>query len=52
MSRAACDNALLAACDDLHGQFLKVLAMAFLTFIGIGCVWFLCLAVPAGALWK
>ncbi|MDR8398250.1 hypothetical protein NE850_18065 [Paraburkholderia sp. USG1] len=49
MNRAACDNDLLAACDRVHARTALI---AVLTFVGIGCGWFLCVAIPAGALWK
>ncbi|WP_193727659.1 hypothetical protein [Paraburkholderia franconis] len=49
MNRVAFDNELLAACERTHAV---TALLAFLTFIGIGCVWFLCVAIPAGALWK
>jgi hypothetical protein len=49
MNRASCDNDLLHACERVHA---KTLACAFGSFVAVGVVWFLCLAVPAGALWK
>lgn len=55
MNRAACDNALLASCEGVYDRIIdaaKVMAMVGTTALAIGGVWFLCVAVPAGALWK
>ncbi|MBP0589308.1 hypothetical protein J8I87_06160 [Paraburkholderia sp. LEh10] len=49
MNRVAFDNDLLAACERTHGV---TALLAILLFIAIGCGWFLCVAVPAGAVWK
>lgn len=47
MNRAPHDNALLASCDRTYGRLALLSA---LTGIGIGCVWFLCVAWRAGVL--
>jgi len=49
MNRAACDNALLAACDELHGKVMRGAAVA-LVGIGIGAFWYLLVAYRAGVL--
>lgn len=46
MNRAPHDNALLASCDRLYSRVV----VAFGTGVGIGCVWFLCVAWRAGVL--
>jgi hypothetical protein len=45
MNRIECDNALLASCDRVHKG---VALVAALTGAGIGCFWYLCVAVKAG----
>lgn len=49
MNRAPYDNALLASCDRFYGRAARVCA-AVLVYVGIGVVWYLCVAIPAGAL--
>jgi hypothetical protein len=44
------DNALLAACDRLHGRTIRACATMLAYGAAIGCVWFLCIAWRAGAL--
>ncbi len=44
------ENALLASCDRVHGYALKASLWAVGSGIGVGCVWFLCVAVRAGVL--
>ncbi|PVX86442.1 hypothetical protein [Paraburkholderia unamae] len=49
MNRAACDNALLIACDEFSCRLLmgcKVVAAGAV----IGCAWWLLVALRAGAL--
>jgi hypothetical protein len=48
MNRPIADNDLLAACDRTHA---RTAVLAVLLFAGIGVTWFLCVAIPAGALW-
>jgi hypothetical protein len=48
MNRTACDNALLAACDELYGKVVRV-AGAFALFAGVGASWYLLVAMRAGA---
>jgi formate/nitrite transporter FocA (FNT family) len=31
---------------------MRTTLLAALMFVGIGCGWFLCLAIPPGELWK
>jgi hypothetical protein len=50
MNRAACDNDLLASCDELHGRLLKALCMVAAYGGAIGCVWFLCVSFRSGVL--
>ncbi|WP_213761948.1 hypothetical protein [Caballeronia sp. dw_19] len=50
MNRASCDNALLHSCDRVHAKLTK--AGAYGLFVCVGVVWFLCVAIPAGAIWK
>lgn len=54
MNRAINDNALLRdveRLEDVHTIY-KTIGMAAATFIAIGFGWFLCVAVPAKALWQ
>ena len=44
------DNALLASCHRVHSYALKASLWAVGSGIGVGCVWFLCVAVRAGVL--
>lgn len=46
MSRAPCDNALLHACDRLHGRVLRVIGAG----IVIGAAWYVLVAIRAGGL--
>jgi hypothetical protein len=46
------ENDLLSACYDVHGRLAKIFGMMLVCGVAIGCVWFLCVAVPAGAIWK
>jgi hypothetical protein len=53
MNRAFNDNALLdiarlRAVDRIY----KGIGVGALSAMAIGCVWFLCVAVPAKALWQ
>lgn len=48
MNRVACDNALLAACDELYGRVMRVGAVALLGG-GIGAFWYLLVALRAGS---
>ncbi|MDR5776250.1 MULTISPECIES: hypothetical protein [unclassified Caballeronia] len=53
MERAINDNALLdIARLSRVDQIYKTIGMGSAVAISIGMVWFLCVAVPAGALWK
>lgn len=45
MNRVECDNALLASCERMH-RGLAVIAA--LTGVGIGCFWYLLVALRAG----
>jgi uncharacterized iron-regulated membrane protein len=46
------ENDLLAAGHDVHGRLAKIFGMMLVCGVAIGCFWFLCVAVPAGAIWK
>jgi hypothetical protein len=48
MLRVGRDNALLAPCDRTRSHGLARSS----EFVGIGCSGFLCVAIPAGELWK
>ncbi|WP_181565791.1 hypothetical protein [Paraburkholderia unamae] len=48
MNRIACDNALLASCDELYSKVIRV-AGAFALFAGVGAGWYLIVALRAGA---
>ncbi|WP_167760116.1 hypothetical protein [Paraburkholderia pallida] len=48
MNRIACDNALLAACDDLYSRVKRVAAVALLG-AGVGVFWYVLVALRAGA---
>lgn len=48
MNRPIVDNDLLAACDQFHARMTKV--WAFMTFAGIGALWYVVLAYRCGAL--
>lgn len=50
MNRVACDNALLASCDRLHGRAVRAIGVMLMCGVAIGCVWFLCVAWRAGVL--
>jgi hypothetical protein len=50
MNRAACDNALLHACERTHGRMARACGMALAYGVAIGGVWFLCAAYRAGVL--
>jgi hypothetical protein len=50
MNRAACDNDLLASCDELRGRVLKACGIVAAYGVAVGCVWFLCVAWRAGVL--
>ncbi len=50
VTRVPSDNDLLAACDKLHGGIIRACAMSGLCGLGVGCVWFLCVAIRAGVL--
>ncbi|WP_250501942.1 hypothetical protein [Caballeronia sp. AZ7_KS35] len=54
MNRAMNDNALLRDIPRLQdaNKMIKAVGIAGLCGIGIACVWFLCVAVPAKALWQ
>lgn len=48
MNRVACDNALLAACDELYGRVTRVAAVALLG-ASVGVFWYVLVALRAGA---
>ena len=48
MNRAACDNALLAACDELYGKLTRAAAVGLLG-TAIGATWYLLVGLRAGA---
>ncbi len=48
MNRAACDNALLASCERTYDTILMALK-AFALGAGIGAVWYVGVAIRAGA---
>lgn len=54
MNRVLNDNALLRDAERIQdaNTILKGICVASLYGIGIACGWFLCVAAPAGALWK
>ncbi|MDR5761924.1 hypothetical protein [Caballeronia sp. LZ035] len=54
MNRVLNENALLRDVERLQdaNTLIKAVGVGSLYAIGIACVWFLCVAVPAGALWK
>ncbi|SAK65794.1 hypothetical protein AWB80_03106 [Caballeronia pedi] len=54
MQRVLNDNALLRDVERLEdaNTLIKAVGVGSLYSIGIACVWFLCVAAPAGALWK
>jgi hypothetical protein len=54
MNRVLNDNALLRDIQRLQdaNTMLKAAGVASLYGIGIACGWFLCVAVPAKALWQ
>lgn len=54
MHRALNDNALLRDISRLEdvNTILKTIGVVGGSGFAIACVWFLCVAVPAGALWK
>lgn len=45
MNRAPCDNALLHACERLHGRVLRVIGAGLV----IGFFWYVLVAVRVGA---
>ena len=49
MTRAPCDNALLAACDELHGKIVRGAGVVLLG-MGVGAFWYVIVALRAGAL--
>lgn len=49
MNRATADNTLLASCDELYSNVIRV-AGAFALFVGVGAFWYLIVAIRAGAL--
>jgi hypothetical protein len=52
MNRAINDNALLRDIERFEdvGKIYKTIGVMALSGIGIGCVWFLCVAYRAGVL--
>lgn len=48
MNRALCDNALLAACDELYGKLTRAAAVGLLG-TAIGATWYLLVGLRAGA---
>ncbi|MDR5881088.1 hypothetical protein [Caballeronia sp. LZ032] len=54
MNRVLNDNALLRDVERLQDvqTIYKTIGMATATFIAVGFCWFLCVAVPAKALWQ
>ena len=48
MNRALCDNALLAACDELYGKLTCAAAVGLLG-TAIGATWYLLVGLRAGA---
>ncbi|WP_244828466.1 hypothetical protein [Caballeronia sp. TF1N1] len=54
MERAINDNDLLRDVERLQdaNTLIKAVGIGSLYAIAIACVWFLCVAAPAGALWK
>lgn len=48
MNRAACDNALLAACDAFYGKLARVAAVGLLG-VGVGVFWYVLVGLRAGA---
>ncbi|TCK44020.1 hypothetical protein B0G84_2368 [Paraburkholderia sp. BL8N3] len=52
MHRALNDNALLADVERLDDAYtiIKAAGVVGATGFAIACVWFLCVAIPAGAL--
>jgi hypothetical protein len=54
MNRAINDNELLRDVERLEdvNTIYKRIGMATATFMAVGFVWFLCVAVPAKALWQ
>lgn len=47
MNRAIADNALLAACEELHGKIGRAAGVALLG-MAVGASWYLLLALRAG----
>ncbi|CAL8476441.1 hypothetical protein [Caballeronia sp. S22] len=54
MNRAFNDNSLLRDVERLQdaGTIIKAVGVAGLCGLAIACGWFLCVAVPAKALWQ
>ncbi|BBP99117.1 hypothetical protein BSFA1_42460 [Burkholderia sp. SFA1] len=54
MNRAFNDNALLRDVERLQdaNTLIKAIGVIGLYGVAIACVWFLCTAVRAGALWQ
>jgi len=46
----ASDNALLAACGDLHGYVIKGSLWAAGSGVAVASIWFICVAFRAGVL--
>jgi len=44
------DNSLLASCHRIHGYAANASLWVAGSGIGVGCVWFLCVAFRAGVL--
>jgi hypothetical protein len=54
MNRAFNDNSLLRDVERLQdaNRLIKAVGVIGMYGMSIACVWFLCVAAPAGALWK
>ncbi|MCP3721760.1 hypothetical protein M3I53_01235 [Paraburkholderia sp. CNPSo 3272] len=48
MNRAACDNALLAACDELYGKLARAAAVGLLG-VAVGVTWYVLVGLRVGA---